>query len=123
MSFAVVGLAMVYSHGQDMRAALRAAGLDVPGLVTDAGDGTASAIPAAAAAAMISVPRPDPGVWMGLDSLPGQAEIAFDLPRDMALLAGALELAFDSQLAGGSSGLMTLSVNGTSRGQVLLEAG
>src|SRR5690606_4482782 len=61
-------------------------------------------------------------VWVGLAGFPDQSEITFPVPRD-AYLSGALDLVFDTQLAEHGDGLLTLSVNGTPRGQLVLDSG
>lgn len=117
MSFAVVGLAMVYSRGDDFVATLRTMSVSLASTIAPADQSLSPT------EQTVIVPRPDPAGWAGLAGFPDQTEIVFALRRDLAFTAGALQLAIDSQLTQSGDGLLTVSVNGTARGQVVLEGG
>lgn len=128
LSFTIVGVALVYSRGGDLTTAIRTLGDGAADLAGNVGERVGLADPDAVAAARIdthtlTLPRPNAAQWAGLAGFPDQAEVIFPLPRGHSLLAGALNLSFDTQLAEHGDGLMTLSVNGTPRGQVVLESG
>lgn len=127
MSFAVVGVAMVYSRGGDLRTTVEAMGRSVSSFAADASQafGGAGSEPEenTTSGYLISVPRPDAARWAGLAGFPDQREVSFPLPRGADYLSGTLNLVFDTQLTEHGDGLMTLSVNGTLRGQVVLDAG
>lgn len=125
MSLAIVGIAMLYSRGGDLPSAMRS----VTAGVSDALAGVsqtvngASAPPDAAPIYQLALARPHAGRWVGLAGFPDQTEVSFPLPQGGHYLAGTLNLAFDTQLTAAGDGLMTLSVNGTARGQVVLDSG
>lgn len=126
MSFAIVGLAMVYSRGGDVTTMFRTVSENVTGAVDGIGaaiTGTDGAGTPAPAAHTLTVARPKAAAWVGLAGFPDQSEIVFPLPREASYLSGALDLVFDTQLSQHGDGLMTLYVNGTPRGQLVLESG
>jgi hypothetical protein len=126
MSFAIVGLAMVYSRGGDVSTMFQTVSQNVTGAVGGIGSaltGTASDEPPASAAHTLTIARPKAAAWVGLAGFPDQAEIVFPLPREASYLSGALDLVFDTQLTEHGDGLLTLSVNGTPRGQLVLDSG
>lgn len=126
MSFVVVGVAMVYSRGGDIGTTFQALSQGVSGVAQDVGQMLG---PDAVAAETkpeghaLSLARLDNARWVGLAGFPDQTEVSFPLPRGGQYLSGALDLVFDTQLTEHGDGLMTLSVNGTQRGQVVLDAG
>jgi len=124
MSFAVVGVAMVYSRGGDLDTAMRSVATGVSDVVSDMGRmiGGEGAAEPGATGYPVTLARADAARWVGLAGFPDQAEIAFALPRGH-YLSGALDLGFDTQLTEHGDGLLTLSVNGTPRGQVVLDGG
>jgi hypothetical protein len=126
MSFAVVGAAMLYSRGEDVPAAVSS----FSGTVSEAVAGLASSLAGGDASDALKpetftnyIPRPRATSWVGLAGFPDQAEIAFPIPRDGGFLSGALHLNFDTQLGEHGDGLLTLAVNGTPRGQLVLDSG
>lgn len=126
LSFAIVGVAMVYSRGGDLNSTVYALGQGVSGVASDVGEmlgGESAASVDAQADYHYSLARPDAARWVGLAGFPDQSEVSFPLPRGAQYLSGALNLSFDTQLTEHGDGLMTLSVNGTQRGQVVLDAG
>jgi hypothetical protein len=125
LSFAVVGIAMVYSRGGDIATTVRSVSEGVSGVVSDVGDMIAGtpADEADAPLHSLSLMRPNATQWVGLAGFPDQTEIGFALPRGGHFVSGALDLSFDTQLTQHGDGLMTLSVNGTPRGQVVLDSG
>jgi hypothetical protein len=126
MSLAIVGLAMVYSRGGDVSTVFAAVSESVSGTVEGIGSamtGTASADTPELPTHVLSIARPRPAAWVGLAGFPDQTEIAFPVPRGGSYLSGALDLSFDTQLTEHGDGLMTLSVNGTPRGQIVLDSG
>lgn len=124
MSFAVVGVAMVYSRGGSLEHTFQAVAGGVSGVVDDVGAMVAgSDEDAAPALHTLSLARPHAAHWVGLAGFPDQAEISFPVPAGGQFVAGALALGFDTQLTDEGDGLLTLSVNGTPRGQVVLNRG
>lgn len=126
MSFAVVGIAMVYSRGGDMQTTFATLKQGVSGVATDMGQmlgGEAAPDTRQPQAYHLSLARPDASRWAGLAGFPDQSEVSFPLPSGAQYLSGALDLSFDSQLTEHGDGLVTLSVNGTQRGQMVLDAG
>lgn len=124
VSFAIVGLAMVYTRGGDVRTAFKAVSDSVTGAVGDlAAPVTGTTTPEPAATHSLSIARPRAASWVGLAGFPDQSEIVFPVPKDGNYLSGALNLVFDTQLAEDGDGLLTLSVNNTPRGQLVLNAG
>lgn len=127
MSFAVVGFAMLYSRGGDVRTTFEAVSQSVTGLAADASQAISGGgdVPEESAVTghPLSVPRPNAARWAGLAGFPDQSEVSFPLPRGGDYLSGTLNLVFDAQLTEHGDGLMTLSVNGSQRGQVVLDAG
>ncbi len=128
MSFAVVGVAMVYSRGGDLGAAMRTLSNSTAGFVTTVGERVGLTEPTLDQPVQNDVhtlvlPRPNAAQWAGLAGFPDQAEVNFTLPRGQSFLAGALNLGFDTQLTEHGDGLLTLSVNGTPRGQIVLDSG
>ena len=126
MSFAVVGFAMVYSRGGDVRSTFAAFGQSISSVAGDVGlmlEGETAPLAAESGDHRVSLARPDAARWVGLAGFPDQSEVSFPLPLGAQYLSGALNLSFDTQLTEHGDGLMTLSVNGTQRGQVVLEAG
>lgn len=123
MSLAVVGFAMFYSSGGSLVSAARAAGLIGPKSALETLTTTVSAAGSVAAAKTITVERPDPSLWVGLAGLPDQSEMTFPLPEGEDFASGTLDLGFDTYLPAGSQGMMAVSVNGTVRGQIVLEQG
>lgn len=126
MSFAVVGIAMVYSRGGDVGTAVRTLGDSAAGFTKTIGESvglTELAPTQAETIHTLVLPRPNASQWAGLAGFPDQAEVSFPLPRGQSFLAGTLNLSFDTQLAEHGDGLLTLSVNGTPRGQVVLDSG
>ena len=122
MSLFVVGFAMFYSSGGSLVSAARAAGLIGP---KSALETLATKVSAAGSttAQTVSVERPNPSLWVGLAGLPDQSEVTFPLPEGGAFASGTLELGFDTYLPTGNQGMMAVSVNGTVRGQIVLEEG
>ncbi len=136
MSFAVVGIAMLYSRGGDLGTSVRSFGSGAAAFASTVSESVglsepAPATPTAAAETetpqspvhTLVLPRPNAAQWAGLAGFPDQAEVIFPLPRGQSFLSGALNLSFDTQLAEHGDGLLTLSVNGTPRGQVVLDSG
>lgn len=128
MSFAVVGVAMVYSRGGDFGIAIRTVGDGVAGLADSLGESMGLSEPSSSHIApdalyTVALSRPNATQWAGLAGFPDQSEVSFPLPRGYPRVAGALVLGFDTQLAEHGDGLMTLSVNGISRGQIVLDSG
>ncbi|MBJ3786485.1 cellulose biosynthesis cyclic di-GMP-binding regulatory protein BcsB [Devosia sediminis] len=120
MSFAVVGLAMVYSRGDDLVSTLQSMSA---GLASSIAPATQSVAPVPPAENIIVVARPNAASWAGLAGFPDQTEIVFPLRREVNVTAGTLHLVLESQLTQSGDGLLTVSVNGTARGQVVLEGG
>lgn len=125
MSFAVVGVAMVYSRGGDFDTAISAVSQGVSSVVASAGQlaGAPAEAGPEAPRYTLSLQRPNAGQWVGLAGFPDQTEVSFPLPRGAHYLSGALELVLDTQLTVAGDGLLTVSVNGTPRGQVVLDKG
>jgi len=126
-SFTIVGVAMVYSRGGDLKATIGTLADSVGSTVDNlgnalAGPATAETAPAPATYSL-AVARPKAATWMGLAGFPDQAEIVFPIPRGHTYKAGAFDLVFDTALTEHGDGLMTLSVNGTPRTQLVLDAG
>ncbi|RYE09367.1 MAG: hypothetical protein EOP22_09730 [Hyphomicrobiales bacterium] len=122
VSFAIVGLAMVYSRGGDASTAFRSISNGVASAV-DGVIGTSTAEAPAATGYTLNVARPRAAAWVGIAGFPDQSEIVFPVPHGATYLSGALNLVFDTQLAEHGDGLLTLSVNGTPRGQLVLDSG
>lgn len=128
ISFAVVGVAMVYSRSGDLATTMQTVGDGATGFVSMVGERVGLAEPSPGQATRsdlhtLVLPRPNAAQWAGLAGFPDQAEVAFALPRGQSFLAGALNLGFDTQLTEHGDGLLTLSVNGTPRGQIVLDSG
>lgn len=128
MSFAVVGAAMIYSRGSDVGTTFQSLTQNVSsfaGDVTQSFGGTGNETDAEdpQSGYPLSLARPDGARWVGLAGFPDQTEVSFPLPRGGDYLSGAFNLVFDTQLTEHGDGLLTLSVNGTQRGQVVLDAG
>lgn len=126
VSFTIVGLAMVYTRGGDVGTAFRSVTDGVTNVASGIGSsltGAASAEAPAASTHVFTVARPKAAAWVGLAGFPDQSEIVFPVPRDGNYLSGALNLVFDTQLTEHGDGLLTLSVNGTPRGQLVLDSG
>ena len=125
LSFAIVGFAMIYSRGGDVSTVFRS----VTDGVANAVDGIGSSIAGtetdspAPPTYTLNIPRPKAAAWVGLAGFPDQSEIVFRVPRGETYLSGALNLVFDTQLTEHGDGLLTLSVNGTPRGQLVLDSG
>lgn len=127
MSLAIVGLAMVYSRGGDAATVFEAVSSTVAGTVEGIGSsitgGAAATQPPAPPTYALDIARPRAAEWIGLAGFPDQSEIAFPIPRTGSYVSGALDLVFDTQLTQNGDGLLTLSVNGTPRGQLVLDSG
>lgn len=126
MSFAVIGTAMVYSRGTDLNSAVQYVTGGLSGAVADLGKSNDPARVARDAddpSYSYAVPRPHAAQWVGLAGFPDQTEVSFPLPLSGHYLSGSLHLDFETQLTTQGEGLMTLSVNGTPREQVVLEDG
>lgn len=133
MSFAVVGVAMVYSRGGDLGTSVRSLGSGAAAFASTVSESIGLAEPAPASPVeaetaptsthTLVLPRPNAAQWAGLAGFPDQAEVTFPLPRGQSFVSGALNLNFDTQLAEHGDGLLTLSVNGTPRGQIVLDSG
>jgi len=124
LSFAIVGFAMLYSRGGDVTTVFRS----VSDGVKSAAEGIGSVVATddadrAPDTYTLSIARPGAPAWVGLAGFPDQSEIVFRVPRGEAYLSGALHLVFDTQLTEHGDGLLTLSVNGTPRGQLVLGSG
>lgn len=124
LSFALVGAALIYSRDDDfvggMLDAISAYG---PNALRSGGEDTAQEDPAAQGHTRIWVERPRRDVWMGVAGFPDQFDLRFPIPGGISYTGGALELTFDSQLAAGSDGRLTISVNGLRRGEIVLDTG
>ncbi|WP_193337607.1 hypothetical protein [Devosia beringensis] len=129
ISCAVVGAAMVYSREGDVATSLRGVASTMGETLTGVGQQLAGS----AAGAMVATPtaqtypvvitRANPAQWMGLAGFPDQTELSFPIPAGGHYLGGALVLTFDSQLTQAGDGLLTVSVDGKTRQQLVLDGG
>jgi len=122
MSFAVVGVAMLYAHGDTIS---DTAGNFVNRLeiltssIQDDFPNDAVSTPANTLAIM----RPYPHRWIGLSNFPDQTELSFLLPKDTRAISGNLNLELETDLTPNASGLLNISLNGTLRERVRLDPG
>ena len=129
ISCAVVGAAMVYSREGDVATSMRGVASTVGEKLTGVGQqlaGTASEAMAGAPAPQtypVVITRANPAQWVGLAGFPDQTELSFPIPAGGHYLSGALVLAFDTQLTQAGDGLLTVSVDGTTRQQLVLDGG
>ncbi|MGB3338804.1 MAG: hypothetical protein WBA73_16635 [Devosia sp.] len=125
MSLAIVGVAMIYSRGGDLVSVTQTVTDGVTGVVADVSQRIAGSEPVEETEPGygLSLTRPGAARWAGLAGFPDQAEVSFPMPGGVHYLSGALNLHFDTHLAAHGDGLMTLSVNGSPRGQIVLDSG
>lgn len=123
MSLAIVGVAMIYSRGGDLNSAMQSLTAGVSGVFADVTESVSGTDETRAETYQLSLTRPNAARWVGLAGFPDQTEVSFPLPPGGQYLSGRLNLDFDTQLTAEGDGLMTLSVNGTARGQVVLDSG
>lgn len=128
MSFAIVAIAMVYSRGGDLQSAIQPVTQAAASLAAQAsqslGQGASAAeTDAEAEGYTYSVTRPNAARWVGLAGFPDQSEVSFPLPGNHHYRSGTLKLRFETQLTQHGDGLLTLSVNRTERGQIVLDSG
>ena len=130
MSLAIVAIAMVYSRGGDLPSAMQSVTGSVSGLVAQAAQSTGLAAgngPEEANAEgtghRYSLTRANVARWVGLAGFPDQTEVSFPLPAGGHYRSGTLKLRFETQLTDHGDGLLTLSVNRTERGQIVLNSG
>jgi len=131
VSFAVVGVAMIYTGDGAMRRNLDAFAQSAQTMASNAVDSvtgqaateTAAATTPAEPVWTLRVARPQQDRWIGLAGFPDQTEVRFALPIGVELVSGELNLILDSQLAEGGDGRVSISVNGVPRGQIVLNDG
>lgn len=125
LSFAIVGFAMLYTRGGDVTTVFRSVSDGVTSAVSGIGSlaGAGEGGRAGPETFTLNLERPRAAAWVGLAGFPDQSEIVFRIPRGEAYLSGALNLVFDTQLTEHGDGLLTLGVNGTPRGQLVLDSG
>lgn len=129
ISCVVVGVAMLYSRDADLGINIRNVASTMGQSLTGAGQQLAGSASGALAGAQapqtypISIGRANRAQWVGLAGFPDQTELAFPIPAGGRYLSGALSLSFDTQLTEAGDGLLTVSVNGTARRQLVLDAG
>lgn len=123
---AVVGFTMIYSRDSGFRYGVAAFLSGTGGAVTRAvsdltGNGQAEG--PVVANTTLRVVRPSQASWIGLSGFPDEIAVRFPVPYVGGYNSGALELHFDSQLAQGGDGLLTISVNDDRRAQIVLDTG
>ena len=125
LSFAIVGFAMLYSRSGDVTTVFRSVSEGVASAVDGIGSltGAEDNGEARPQTFTLALERPRAAAWVGLAGFPDQSELVFRVPRGANYLSGALNLVFDTQLTEHGDGLLTLSVNGTPRGQLVLDSG
>ncbi len=125
--FAIVGFAMIYSRDSAFRYGVAAfvsgtGGAISRGFVDLTGfgsDGTAPRLETTT----LRIGRARPTRWVGLTGFGDQAAVRFSVPLVGGFVDGQLELRFDAQLAQGSTGLLSIAVNGRPRSEIVLDAG
>jgi hypothetical protein len=133
VSFAIVGAAMVYSRGGDVGKTLLNAGDSIGEMVADLRTQDTGTPPQTVSAPSlgaetpptypVTIRQPFASRWVGLAGLPDQTEVGFTIPRGGDYISGQLNLALETQLNDSGDGLVTISINGTSRGQIVLSGG
>lgn len=125
--FVIVGFSMIYSRDTAFRygvstffgnswGALGRTVSAIPGLGGIAGEPKLTATE-------LRMLRPKQRSWIGLTGFPDQTEIRFPVPVAGGFLEGELDLRFDVQLAQSGDGLLSISVNGTRRSEIVLNTG
>lgn len=123
---ATVGFTMIYSRDSGFRYGVTAFLAGTGGAVSRAWSdltGKGRTEGAAVANTTLRVVRPSQASWIGLTGFPDQTSLRFPVPYVGGYNSGALELHFDSQVAQGGDGLLTISVNGDRRAQIVLDTG
>jgi len=129
ISCAIVGAAMIYSRDGDLGASIRnvasTAGetLSVVGQKLAGAEAGASDNAAEGNSFPVTIGRAKAAQWVGLAGFPDQTELVFPIPAGATYQSGALVLSFDTQLTEVGDGLLTVSVDGTPRRQIVLEGG
>lgn len=128
VGFAIIGFAMLYSRESAFRSGVTsfASGTwtalgNTVAKITGLG-GEDSAEPEMAATTL-RIGRPNQNSWIGLASFPDQTQVQFFVPPAGGYISGELDLHFEGQLASQGDGLMTITVNGERRAEVVLERG
>lgn len=125
--FVIVGFSMIYSRDTAFRygvstflgnswGALGRTFSAIPGLGGNAGEPKLTATE-------LKLLRPKQRSWIGLTGFPDETEIRFPVPVAGGFLDGELDLRFDAQLAQSGDGLLSISVNGTRRSEIVLNTG
>lgn len=123
---AIVGFTMIYSRDSGFRYGVSAFLTSTGGAVSRAFSdltGRGQTAGPAVANTTLRVVRPNQTSWIGLTGFPDETAVRFPVPYVGGYDSGALELHFDSQLAQGGDGLLSISVNGDRRAQIVLDTG
>ncbi|MDP2732978.1 MAG: hypothetical protein Q8O63_07715 [Hoeflea sp.] len=125
--FVIVGFSMIYSRDTAFRygvstflsngwGALGRTVSEIPGLGGNAGEPKLTVTE-------LKLLRPKQRSWVGLTGFPDQMEIRFPVPLAGGFAEGELDLRFDVQLAQSGDGLLSISVNGARRSEIVLNTG
>lgn len=119
----IAGFALVYSRDAGMRHGLNTFVTNTWGGIGRTVTGLSGGDDVPMMATSMRIVRPQQASWVGLAGFPDQTAVRFPIPAAGAFTGGALDLHFDAQLATGGDGLLSISVNGLRRSEIVLNTG
>ncbi|WP_108396110.1 hypothetical protein [Devosia submarina] len=125
--FAIVGFAMIYSRDSAFRYGVTAfvsgaSGAVSRGFVDLTGFGRGESTPQLETTTL-RIARARPADWVGLTGYGDRTTVPFSVPLVGSYVDGQLDLRFDAQLAQGSTGLLSIAVNGRQRSEIVIDTG